>query len=147
MESNRETISRLKFIGKIQIGDKVNIKSMFIQPDGLITQLLRSLNQDNRSKTLIFLQDTINKTFEILKCYEKTGNIAEQIMCKNLVNDLKNSKAGLQNLKETYYLDMKFICDIDTLIQTIDAKLLDISTNSLFENPPPPYPSNFKPEN
>lgn len=149
MESNRETISRLKFIGKIQIGDKVNIKSMFIQPDGLITQLLRSLNQDNRSKTLIFLQDTINKTFEILKCYEKTGNIAEQIMCKNLVNDLKNSKAGLQNLKETYYLDMKFICDIDTLIQTIDAKLLDISTNSLFENPPP-YPSNFfneKPEN
>ena len=68
-------------------------------------------------------------------------------MCKNLVNDLKNSKAGLQNLKETYYLDMKFICDIDTLIQTIDAKLLDISTNSLFENPPPPYPSNFKPEN
>ena len=148
MESNRETISRLKFIGKIQIGDKVNIKSMFIQPDGLITQLLRSLNQDNRSKTLIFLQDTINKTFEILKCYEKTGNIAEQIMCKNLVNDLKNSKAGLQNLKETYYLDMKFICDIDTLIQTIDAKLLDISTNSLFEiPPPPPYPSNFKPEN
>lgn len=148
MESNRETISRLKFIGKIQIGDKVNIKSMFIQPDGLITQLFRSINQDNRSKTLIFLQDTINKTFEILKCYEKTTNIAEQIMCKNLVTDLKNSKAGLQNLKETYYLDMKFICDIDTLIQTIDAKLLDISTNSLFENPPP-FPSNLfhdKPE-
>ena len=142
MESNRETISRLKFIGKIQIGDKVNIKSMFIQPDGLITQLFRSINQDNRSKTLIFLQDTINKTFEILKCYEKTTNIAEQIMCKNLVTDLKNSKAGLQNLKETYYLDMKFICDIDTLIQTIDAKLLDISTNSFFENPPP-FPSNM----
>ena len=153
MESNRETISRLKFIGKIQIGDKVNIKSMFIQPDGLITQLLRSINQDNRSKTLIFLQDTINKTFEILKCYEKSTNIAEQIMCKNLVNDLKNSKGGLQNLKETYYLDMKFICDIDTLVQTIDAKLLDISTKSLFEInlPPPPFSStifeNEKPDN
>ena len=66
MESNKETISRLKFIGKIQIGDKVNLKSMYIQPDGLITQLLRSINQDNRSKTLIFLQDTISKTFEIL---------------------------------------------------------------------------------
>lgn len=140
MDSNRETISRLKFIGKIQIGDKVNIKSMFIQPDGLITQLLRSINQDNRNKTLIFIQDTINKTFEILKCYEKSSNIAEQIICKNLLFDLKNSKGGLQNLKETYSLDLKFICDIDTLVQTIDAKLLDINSKCLFE-PPPPFSS------
>ena len=72
MESTRETISRLKFIGKIQIGDKVNLKFMYMQPDGLMTQLSRSINQDNRTKTLIFLQDTINKTFEIFKFYEKT---------------------------------------------------------------------------
>jgi len=123
MESNKETISRLKFIGKIQIGDKVNLKSMYIQPDGLITQLLRSINQDNRSKTLIFLQDTITKTFEILKFYEKSTKASDQIMCSNLIIDLKNSKNGLNNLKETYTLDVKFVCDLDTLLQTIDAKL------------------------
>ena len=27
IEVNKETISRLKFIGKIQIGDKVNLKN------------------------------------------------------------------------------------------------------------------------
>lgn len=123
MELNKETISRLKFIGKIQIGDKVNLKSMYIQPDGLITQLLRSINQDNRSKTLIFLQDTINKTFEILKCYEKSSKASEQIMHSNIILDLRNSKNGLNNLKETYNLDVKFVCDLDTLLQTIDAKL------------------------
>lgn len=123
MESNKETISRLKFIGKIQIGDKVNLKSMYIQPDGLVTQLLRSINQDNRNKTLIFLQDTISKTFEILKCYEKSTKNADQIMCSNLILDLKNSKMGINNLKETYTLDIKFVCDLDTLLQTIDAKL------------------------
>lgn len=123
MESNKETISRLKFIGRIQIGDKVNLKSMYIQPDGLITQLLRSINQDNRSKTLIFLQDTISKTFEILKCYETSTKLSERIMCSNLILDLKNSKNGLHNLKETYILDVKFVCDIDTLLQSIDAKL------------------------
>ena len=123
MESNKETISRLKFIGKIQIGDKVNLKSMYIQPDGLVTQLLRSINQDNRNKTLIFLQDTISKTFEILKCYEKSAKNADQIMCSNLILDLKNSKMGINNLKETYTLDIKFVCDLDTLLQTIDAKL------------------------
>ena len=123
MESNKETISRLKFIGKLQIGDKVNLKSMYIQPDGLITQLLRSINQDNRSKTLIFLQDTITKTFEILKFYEKSTKASDQIMCSNLIVDLKNSKNGLNNLKETYTMDVKFVCDLDTLLQTIDAKL------------------------
>jgi hypothetical protein len=123
MESNKETISRLKFIGRIQIGDKVNLKSMYIQPDGLITQLLRSINQDNRSKTLIFLQDTISKTFEILKCYEGSTRLSDQIMCANLISDLRNSKNGLNNLKETYNLDVKFVCDLDTLLQTIDAKL------------------------
>ena len=123
MDCNKETISRLKFIGKIQIGDKVNLKSMYIQPDGLVTQLLRSINQDNRNKTLIFLQDTISKTFEILKCYEKSIKTSDQIMCSNLILDLKNSKMGINNLKETYTLDIKFVCDLDTLLQTIDAKL------------------------
>jgi len=130
MESNRETISRLKFIGKIQIGDKVNLKFMYMQPDGLFTQLSRSINQDNRTKTLIFLQDTINKTFEIFKFYEKSENNSEQIMCFNLYNDLKLSKQGLNNLKETYATDVKFICDIDTLIQTIDGKIADMDLNS-----------------
>lgn len=130
MESNRETISRLKFIGKIQIGDKVNLKFMYMQPDGLMTQLSRSINQDNRTKTLIFLQDTINKTFEIFKFYEKSENNSEQIMCFNLYNDLKLSKQGLNNLKETYSTDVKFTCDIDTLIQTIDGKIADMDLNS-----------------
>ena len=136
MELNKETISRLKFIGKIQIGDKVNLKSMYIQPDGLITQLLRSINQDNRSKTLIFLQDTINKTFEILKLYEKSSKVSEQIMHSNIILDLKNSKNGLNNLKETYSLDVKFVCDLDTLLQTIDAKL---NGDNLLLPPPPAF--------
>lgn len=130
MESNRETISRLKFIGKIQIGDKVNLKLMYMQPDGLLTQLSRSINQDNRAKTLIFLQDTINKTFEIFKFYEKSDNNSEQIMCMNLYTDLKLSKQGLNNLKETYATDIKFTCDIDTLIQSIDGKIADLDLNS-----------------
>ena len=63
------------------------------------------------------------KTFEILKFYEKSTKTSDQIMCANLITDLKNSKNGLSNLKETYTLDVKFVCDLDTLLQTIDAKL------------------------
>lgn len=151
MDANRETISRLKFIGKIQIGEKVNLKYMNIQTDGLITQLTRTLNQENRNKTLTFLQDTINKTFEILKCYEKTKKNSDKIMCLNLIQDLKASKSGLNNLKETYSLDVKFVCDIDTLLQGIEAKLCEIEhtpfsptlTASEYGLPPPPF-SDFR---
>ena len=90
MDCNKETISRLKFIGKIQIGDKINLKSMYMQTDSLITQLLRTVFQDNRNKTLVFLQDTINKAFEILKCYDKSKKNSEKIMCMNVISDLKS---------------------------------------------------------
>lgn len=134
METNKEILSRIKFLGKIQIGEKINLKYMYVQEDGLLTQLSRTIFQDNRNKTLIFIQDTINKAFELLKCYEKSKKISDQIMCSNLVKDLNGSKAGLANLKETYNLDIKFCCDIDTLLQMIDAKLSE--TNKLL--PPPP---------
>ena len=47
--NNKETISRLKFIGKIQIGDKINIKDMYLQTDGLLTQVARTIFQENIS--------------------------------------------------------------------------------------------------
>lgn len=136
MDNNKETISRLKFIGKIQIGEKVNLKYMYIQEDGFLTQLSRTICQDNRSKTLIFLQDTINKSFEILKCYQKSKKKSDKIMCMNLAEDLRNCKTGLLHLKETYTEDIKFCCDIDTLIQMIQAKLCE--TELYLPLPPPP---------
>lgn len=135
MDNNKETISRLKFIGKIQIGEKVNLKYMYIQNDGLITQLYRIIFQENRAKTLTFLQDTVNKAFEILKCYQKSKKKADKIMCSNLVEDLKNSRGGFLNLKETYASDIKFCCDIDTILQLIEAKLTETAAYVL---PPPP---------
>ena len=140
MHVNKEICSRLKFIGKIQIGEKINIKYMTIQPDGYFTQLYRSILQDNRNKTLVFLQDTFFKTFEILKCYEKTKQKSDILMCLNLIEDLKASKIVLKNLKETYFVDVKFICDIDVLIQIIEAKLSEIDNSPLLHSLPPALP-------
>jgi hypothetical protein len=146
MNSNKETISRLKFIGKIQIGDKIDLKNMHLQTDGLFTQISRTINQENRNKTLVFIQDTINKAFEILKCYEKSTKNSDKIMCLNILNDLKSSKNGLLNLKETYSFDIKFCCDIDVLLEMIEAKLIELDNifeySNLIEDaeslPPPP---------
>jgi len=145
MITNKETISRLKFIGKIQINDKIDLKNMSISPDGIFTQLSRTVFQDNRNKTLVFLQDTINKAFEIIKCYDKSKKNSDKIMCMNVINDLKSCRTGLINLKETYNIDIKFCCDIDVLLEMIEAKLCetDIETFLSLTPPqmkPPPFP-------
>lgn len=132
INANKDLISKLKFIGKIQIGDKVSVKNMAIQPDGYFTQFSRSILQDNRNKTLVFLQDTFFKTFELLRCYEKSKKKSDKLICINIINDLKSSKNGLLNLKETYIDDIKFSCDIDVLIQIIDAKLSEIEDSNYF---------------
>ena len=146
---NRETLTRLKFISKIEIDDKINIKTMTISSNGLLTQVTRTILQENRAKTLTFITDTINKTFEILNCYGRSTKLSDKIMCTNLIHDLKLSIKGLENLKQTYILDIKFCCDIDYMIQVINAKLSEIdetyspltSPSLLYQTellPPPP---------
>lgn len=124
MNNNEETISRLKFIGKIRKGDKINTLHMYVQPDGLSTSLSRTFfHKDNRGNTLAFCQDTIYRAFELIKLYEKSIDKSEKFLLSNILCDLKNSLVGLSNLKSTYVSDTKFCCDMDTIIQNVNAKM------------------------
>lgn len=124
MENLKDIISKLKFIGKIQKGDKINVKYLYVQPKGVVTTISRSFfYQDNRGNTLSFLENVITKTLEIISNYENTDDHFEKVLCNNIVKDLVLSKNGFDNLKETYIEDIKFCCDIDTLIQLINIKL------------------------
>jgi hypothetical protein len=138
MESNKEVISKLKFIGKLQKGEKINIRMLYVQQDGVITQFIRTFLQDNRSKTLSFIQDTINKSFDLITYYDKSTRLSERIMSNNLIDDLKRSKNGLVNLKDTYCDDVKFCCDLETLLQLIDAKLIEYNKYDVNSSLPPP---------
>lgn len=134
-EEDKEIISRLKFIGKLQKGDKINVRFMFVQADGFFTQLSRTfVNKDNRGNTLMFVQKTILTIFEILSQYEKSNKQSDKIMIHNIIYDLKNAKSGLMNLKETYISDIKFCCDIDTFLQMIESKLSEIDIYEVDQN-------------
>lgn len=127
MELHKDTVSNLKFISRIQVGEKINLKRMSIQTDNVFTTLIRSIFYDeNRNKTLSFVQDTVHRTFDIIKCYEHSTLKSDVVMRSNIVSDLTDCTEGLQRLKETYHDDLKFACDIDTVIQLIKSKLSDI---------------------
>lgn len=127
MDPTKEIISSLKFIGKLQRGDKINTKFMYRQPDGILTRLSRTfINHDNRNNALLFVQRVISSSFEIINNYSKSDKESDKILCINIINDLKQARNGLDHLKDTYSEDLKFKCDMETLLQEIDAKFNDL---------------------
>ena len=126
MDNNPEVIARIKFIGRLQKGEKINTRRYVVQSDGLITRLIRTFwEQDNRSNTLSFLQETIRSAFRLLEQFDK-ANTKESLGLKNLLlQDLKSVVTGLANLKFTYVKDIKFCCDVDTLLELVVTKLGD----------------------
>ena len=127
MQTNRELLARLKFIAKIQPLEKLSIYDMKVYPDNLFTTILRSIYRDNsRSKTLSFLEETIDKSFEVVHNYKNSEKISDQIMVKNIIDDLRSCKESMSNLKKTYTNDRIFCCEIDIIIDCISARLIDI---------------------
>jgi hypothetical protein len=128
MESDKEVISRLKFIGKVQKGEKINVKYMFVQPEGIATRISRTLfNQCNRQNTLNFVRNTVKRSIEIITSYKESKIDSHQYIVKNIIEDLRQSQKGIINIKSTYVDDLKVCCDLDTLLQEIDAFLLTIT--------------------
>jgi len=132
MNSNSdEIIPKLKFISKLNKGDKINVKNLYIQPNNFINKISRSFfNIDDRTNTLMFVNNTVKKGFELLLSHIESRNPFDIILCQHLISDLKNSKTGLLNLKETYIDDIMFICKIDALIEETDAKLIEIESRN-----------------
>jgi hypothetical protein len=133
MENHKEIMSRLKFIGKIRKGEKINVKFLIVQPNTFMTSISRAvICPDNKSNTKAFLQTTVAKSFEIIERSALSSKTYQTDMCKHLVNDLKAASEGILNLKQTYMNDIKFCCDIDTLLQDITAKLHGIEVDTDF---------------
>jgi len=122
MDAEQEVISDLKFISMIKKNEKINTKFMYVQKDGLLTRISRTfINPDNRYNTLTFLQRTINNTFRILDAYDKNDlDHSKHLKYKKIIRDLMSARIGLQNIQETYETDLKFKCDVTTLIESIE---------------------------
>lgn len=134
MENKEETLSRLKFIGKIEQDEKINVRHVNRQPNNIMTKLLRSLiYPDNRSNALKFIKEVINRSFEIIDYYNINNGYS---ISKGIISDLTKAKQGISNLKYTYGDDTKFCCDMDVIIENINIKLLALkeSQKDLFEN-------------
>lgn len=110
--------STLKFIGQIGKNEKIDVKNMYLQPNTLITSIIRTLYQlDNRQNTLELIQKTIEQSLNIIQ-----NDDTQPQMKTNFMIDLEKSKEGIRNLKYTYNNDTMFCCNLESIIQMIDSK-------------------------
>ena len=129
METTHEVITRLKFIGLVQKGEKINVKNLSVKQTNLLTSLWRMMYQESRETTLDFLTSTVNRAFEIIQICSCSQKQVDRTLCINLIEDLIKSSTGLYNIQCTYSDDRLFWCHIQTLIQAIDVKLNDLREN------------------
>ncbi len=126
MDRQREIITKLKFIGTFQAGEKIDVNNLRVENKTLFTPLKRLFFGEGRDKTFNFLSLTIERSIEIIQNYVLSDRISERIYCSNLINDLFKAVIGLKNIQETYREDKMFVCNIDILIENVDAKLTEI---------------------
>lgn len=124
---NTEIISRIKFIGRIQKGEKLNVRHMYVQPDSWFTRLSRTFfNTDNRMNTFNFIENIIKRCFDIIILNKDSSKISDRCLVINIISDIKTGLKGVHNLKDTYCTDIMFCCKLDTLIQETTFKLMEI---------------------
>ena len=125
MESRLEILSRLKFILAINENEKINIRSMTIQPNNWITSFVRTfISPDTRSNTLRFVKEVIDRSVEIVNyCRRHEHTQSEAVLAQMVIRDLHLAQQGLKNLCITYKSDTKFCCDMIVMIENISLKL------------------------
>ena len=77
--SPHDIITRLKFISTFQIGEKINIQNMRVETDSILTPLRRFIFGESREKTLLFITNTIERSFDILHSRITDNKISEQL--------------------------------------------------------------------
>jgi len=112
-----DIISKLKFISKIKAGQKIDTRSMRIQENTFFNAFMRTLFPDNRTNALVLFKEIIDKSFQAIEPCK------DNILVANIIDDIRNCIAGLENFKTTYIDDVMFTCEIDTLIDDIELKL------------------------
>jgi len=129
METTHEVITRLKFIGLIRPGEKVDTRTLTAAPSTKMNSIWRWWNQEDRSVTLDFFTSTVNRSFEIIQLSLCSEKASDKKLCKIIIEDLIKCPIGMIHIQETYmklYNDRIFWCDVQTLIQCVELKLREI---------------------
>ena len=138
--------SNLKFLSKLHVGEKINIRDLFVRDnDSFVQRAIRTLrnfttylsmsdNVESKEATLDYIKSTINDAIALISYYRKDKNNAlHQDIANSIVKDLEASKTGIRNLLCTYQNDRRFIAEAEATIQSLEAKIRNLKKGGLMD--------------
>lgn len=126
-DSRHQALTRLKFIGKLQPGDKIDSKNIKVESTSLWTPIKRLfLTGDSRDTSLDFFRSTIERCLEILAGKLSSAAVSDKIFCAHTLKDLIRAVNGLQNSQKTYSNDNFTCCELEVIIQGVQARIFEI---------------------
>ncbi|ALX27555.1 hypothetical protein GMAR_ORF181 [Golden Marseillevirus] len=118
MENYNKVLSELKFLAKVKKGEKIMVKSMYIQPNDFFSGMYRTFVGETREATLNFVFDLWEETTKLI-CSEQVS----QEQCKILAENLQESKKGIFSLLATYETDRHFCSRLESLVSTTELSV------------------------
>lgn len=129
-DRHREVIKKLKFITMIEPGERINVSSCTTSPNTLFSAVYRSLFKESRQKTFGFLNDVMDRSFELVFLYKDSKKVSDRISLVQVVEDIMSSLSGIRNLQTTYQSDRNFYCEMETLLGSIYSRLAELHENA-----------------
>lgn len=128
--SIQDTLSKLKFISMLKQGEKIDVENMSVQEDSILLSIIRTFfRNDSRKRTISFIRTTYGEAFEVIEDYmsdEKQNKFNKKI-AQLVLTSIRDSQGGLNNLISTYSDDRMFVATVQTILDTIGAKLQEFS--------------------
>ena len=124
----QDVISKLGFIATVRPNEKIDIATLSIQPDSILSRAYRTLiaRNESRDATLRFLRHILDEAFNLANMYLNRDSQFDRTIGQMIVEKLVSSKRGIESLKETYKDDRMFVSRITTLIETLNAKIINL---------------------
>jgi len=113
----QEILIRLKYIGGIKRGVKLNIQNLSYSDSSWFETIRRSLSGEGRAHTQEFLKNVVSSSLDIINDYKDSEFI------ETILEHLSNTVVGLENLRETYRMDPEFECRVSTIIENVNFQL------------------------
>lgn len=124
--SRKDVIVRLKWIASVREGEKLDTRSMTVQPMSMMTSVTRALKGLNRAQTLMFLNGTITQAVRIIgEDINHITHASDRPAIERLIVDLDSALKGLVFIKQTYSDDRTFNCALDELTETTAQHLVN----------------------
>ena len=119
-----EIVSRLKFIGRLKKGERIDVSSMNVLRPSIFTSLYRTfVHRENRQCTLHFIRDTFSSAFEAVEELEDSTRDKDKQRLRSTLADIRGAIPGIRSIQCTYSGDSKFCCDLETVEQFVTSKL------------------------